>query len=162
MSRSQPGSHTAKSQITEEIPRIRFDSRPSQTRDIVSKLMERHALFPQGGTGLAGGLNLFPQNVAHAIGAETTTTCIGKHDAAIRFGRLLQPVLDDRTGLLGEGYTSGLAAFTHYSNMGTRADGNVLPLESCHFRQAHAGLHRRQEQRVIPTTTPRPRIARGQ
>src|ERR1022692_4251864 len=99
--------------------------------------MESHALFQQDGTSLAGGLNLFPQNIAHAIGAETSTTCVGKHDLATRFGRLLQPVLEDRTGLLGEGCTSGLAAFTHYLNMGTGAEGHVLPLESCHFRQAH-------------------------
>ena len=65
-------------------------------------------------------------------------------------------------GLLGEGYTSGLAAFARYPNMCTRSQGHVLPVDSCHFRQAHAGLHRRQEQRVIPTTTPRPRIRRGQ
>jgi hypothetical protein len=38
MSRSQPGPHTAQSQIAEEIRRIRFDSRPSRTQDIVQSV----------------------------------------------------------------------------------------------------------------------------
>src|SRR5882757_3075067 len=87
----------------------------------VSKLVESHTFFPQGGTGLAGRLNLFRQNVTHTICAKMTTTRIGKYDVAICFGSVLQPVFEDRTSLLGEGYTSGLSTFAHHPNMGTRA-----------------------------------------
>ena len=79
MSRSQPGSHTAQRQITEEIRRIRFDSRPSRTRDIVPQGMERDTFFDQRGAMTTSDGQMLVEQVFQSVVTERLALCGGKH-----------------------------------------------------------------------------------
>ena len=116
----------------------------------VPQAVERDVFLLEGGAALAGDRDVLFQKTINTVGAQSSAADAREHELALVWIRFIEPCREYGGDRLAERDDALLAALAVDFDVGARAERHVLTLQACHFRQAHAGLQGRQQQRMVP------------